>query len=429
MSVRPETRTSHERGDTADLAAPLLTEAGIQDPFPIYARLREAAPVYWSDALGGWLVTTYREVREVYRSHDRFINAKKYTKYFEMLPADLRAQLPTLSMLEATPALALADRPIHTRQRALLMPALTPRRLAQKRAWIEEICAQLAEDLAKQSEPDLIKHFSTPLSYRSLIGLFGAQEEISVYEEAALAFTEYINLSTARIPAAIRLERAMAALREVIESVYPALREHDDGTIISALLHLDHPAKRLENDEMFALLKVFFSGGQENIAYSIPTTVHELLRHPDQMEQLRAEPSLAAAAYEETLRFDSPLQHNPRVSATETELGGQHIHEGDRILNFKGSATHDPSVWTRPDDFDIDRDRDEPEGGSISFGQGIHFCAGAGIARLEGPLALATLVRRFPNMRLPEGWRPRWLNIPANRKLSELPLVLDAPGH
>jgi cytochrome P450 len=365
-------------------------------------------------------------VRDVYRSPDRFSNVGKAAGNIYRLPPETRERIPSVVLVETTPALSSADPPVHTRQRALVMKPLTPRQLARKREWLEALCDSLVDELTAADAPDLIKHFTFGLTYRSILGLFGAPlEHVPVFEEATHARQQFVGLRGANEEAALRYERAVVALREAVESIYPIAREEDDeGAIIASLLRPEKPEHALEPDEMFVLLKIFFAAGQENIIYSVATAIHELLRNPAQLELVKADPSLAVAAYEEAVRFDTPAQSNPRIATADQEFAGRQIRAGDQLLNVKGSANRDAAVWTEPDRFDLRRNLNEPEGGTVAFGQGPHFCAGAGVARLAGPIAIQTLLRRVQNIRLLEGWEPRWIDNPLNRKLAELPLRL-----
>ena len=422
--MRPARSVRSHVDPIPDLAAPLLTSEGIQDPYPVYERMRDASSVYWSHALGAWMITGYEEVREVYRDHRRFSSAQKYAQQLKGLPPETRELLPTVELIERTPALGLADPPAHTRQRSRLMPSLTPRQLEKKREWITELCIELAESMAKQDEPDVIAHFSRPLSFRATLGLFGSPlEHVPIYEEATKAFHAFRAVGGASAESAQRHERATAAMREAIESIYPQISS-DDGSIIGSLLHSRDGGLPLDRDEIFAMLRLIFSAGLENMTYSIPATILELLRHPGQLEMVKADLALSGAAFEEAVRFDEPNQSNPRNATTDTELAGQMLRAGDRLINVKASANRDPAVWTHPDEFDVTRDQNEPSGGSLSFGQGIHICAGAGVARLEGAIAIATLVQRFPNMRMAAGWRQSYVPIPLAHKLTALPLIL-----
>lgn len=395
-----------------------------QDPYAIYRKMRETAPVHWSRVMAAWLVTGYDEVREVYRSHERFSSVGKSARDVVQLPGSIRSLMPSVELMETTPALAQADPPTHTRQRSLIMRPLTPRRLEGKREWIQAMCRELAAEMSSATEPDLIAQFSSPLSYGSILSLFGApREHTSVYKEVTRAHSLFLSDRT-DVAAAERYERSVLAMRAALEEIYPRLRD-DDTTIIGALLTPDDASNELPHEELFVILKTFFAAGHENIIYSIPTAVHLLLQHPEQLALVREDPSLAAAAYEEAVRFDTPAQANPRIAVVDTELAGQRIRAGDQIFNFKGSANRDPAAWSDPDRFDITRDQNEPEGRSVAFGQGIHFCAGAGLARIEGPTAINTLLESFPELKLRAGWQPEWIPSPTHRKLKSMPVTLN----
>jgi cytochrome P450 len=406
-----------------DFGEQLIAPGARRDPYSIYRRMRETAPVHWSRRMKAWLVTGYSEVREVYRSHDRFSSVGKAARDVLQLPPEIRSLMPSVELMETTAALAQADPPVHTKQRALVVRPLTPRRLVAEREWIEAMCRDLAERMAAETRPEVIENFSSPLSYGSILNLFGAPlEHVPIYKELTIAQAQFL-ANRRDVLAAERYERSVVAMREALEEIYPRLRD-DKGTIIGALLSPEDPSMRLEYDELFVILKTFFAAGHENIIYSIPTAIHLLLSHPDQLALVREDPSLAAGAYEEAVRFDTPAQANPRITTIETELGGQRIQAGDLILNFKGSANRDPAVWTDPDRFDLTRDQNEPEGRTVAFGQGIHFCAGAGIARIEGPVSITTLLDRFPNLKFRDDWQPQWIPSAQHRKLKSLPVVL-----
>jgi cytochrome P450 len=303
--------------------------------------------------------------------------------------------------------------------------SLSPRTLSAKREWIEATCEKLADRLAEREQPDLISDFTAPFAYSVLLGLFGSPlEHIPVYEQAADAFFVFWSLGRATPEAALEYERALAELSRALESVYDYARERPDDTVIGSLLVAEEDG-RLDSREMFAILAKFFASGQENLIYTPAVAMLQLLRHPDQLELVRADPTLAAAAFEEAVRFDPPAQLNPRGVAADTELGGALLRRGDEVAAVKAAANRDPAAWTDADRFDITRDQNEPPFGSVSFGQGIHFCIGAGVARLVGATAVAALVRRFPEMRLPDGWQPAWRSIPLRRQLTELPVVLQ----
>jgi cytochrome P450 len=410
----------------ADLGAVLVSPGGIRDPYPIYRTLRESEPVYWSKSLRAWIVTAYDQVREVYRDASRFSTVDTNAGNLSTLPPNVRAQVPTIVFADLTPALNTADPPLHTAHRALIMRSMAPRRLAAKQAWLTDLCNDLADELAARPEPDLIEHFTKQLSYRSILGLFGAPTDlIPLYEEVTDAFTRANAVIGATLDDVLRYEAALVRFRATLESLYERLEHSEDETVIGSLLNPPEGIEPLTAEEMFSILKLFFAAAHQNLIHTTASTVMYLLRDREQLELVRREPDLFADAFEEALRYETPHQTNRRRAKVDTELAGKTMERGDFVINVKASAGRDAAVWTNPDAFDLTRNQNEPPGGSVVFGQGAHFCAGAGLARLEAPLALQVLFERFPKLRLRDGWRPRWRLQPLNRMLVDLPVVLS----
>jgi cytochrome P450 len=305
---------------------------------------------------------------------------------------------------------------------------LTPRSVAGRRDWITATCSDLADALARQDRPELIAHFTKPLAYAAILDLFGSPpEHAPLCEHAARAFFRFRQSERkdggAAYEAAVDYEHALVDLRTALEAHYPRVQGGGEATIIGSLLEAQASGD-VSSDEVFGILRNFFAAGQENLIYTIAVAIMELLRHPEQLALVRESSQWATSAYEEAVRWEPPNQANTRRATVEAEVGGQTILPGDTLLLLKGAANRDPDVWTDPDRFDVTRDQNEPGGGGLSFGQGIHFCVGAGLARLVGPAAIGTLVDRFPNLRLQHGWAPRWENEALRRKLTALPVVL-----
>jgi cytochrome P450 len=416
--------TSPRPQSAADLGCLLLEPEGIRDPFPIYRRLREASPVYWSDALDGWVVTGYPQVRECYRDHERFANGQRSLRRFGGFLAEAGSQVPNVELTLVGPGLSQADPPVHTHQRAWVSRGLSPRSIARRAEWTADVCERLADSLAEQEHPDLIEHFTKPLAYEVILDLFGVPIEFAeLFDRASRAYFEFENHAGVTLEAALAYERVLVELRTALEALYPELKARNDDSIISSLLQ-PHGGAELDTDELFLILKNFFTAGQDNLVFTVAVAMLELLRRPEQLDLLRREPELAVNAFEETVRWDPPVPANTRLAAVDTEFEGGQICQGDILLVVKAAANRDPAFWTNPEEFDITRDTNEPPSGSISFGQGIHFCVGAGLARQVGPRGIETLARRFPTMRLADGWTPEWRPLPLRRKLNDVRVEL-----
>jgi cytochrome P450 len=412
---------------TEDLGALLLTPEGIQDPYPVYDRIRATGPVYWSDALRMWLVTSHEAAREVYRDHERFSSAgANIADRLSRLPDDVRDQVPTVTAVDSAEVLNVADPPRHTRHRAFFTRPLAPRRLSEHREWFERLCRGFADELAERDEADLVADFSTPLAYAVILELFGSPlEHVPVYRRTTDAFFAFHSVGGATPDNAFAYEEALRELRATLEGLYAELRARDaDDSILASLLQPVDGADTPDELELFVLMRKFFAAGHENLIHTVSVTVMELLRHPEQLAAARADQTFLRAAYEEAIRWEPPNQGNRRIATDAMSFFGQVVKRGDSVMAMKAAAARDPAAYTVPNTFDPSRDQNEPPGGSIAFGQGPHFCVGAGLARLVGPLAVRTVLDRFPALRLPAGWQPEWTPTPLRRTLTALPLVL-----
>jgi cytochrome P450 len=375
-----------------------------------------------------WMVTSYAHVRDVYRDHERFSSVGRNIPGVRSLPPALLSQLPLVELVESMPALDSANPPDHTNQRADITRPLASRNLVSHEDDFTSECNLFVDRLSAEPKPDLMKHFSEPLAYKAIFGLFGAapSELAPLYAELASARRALATLGGSDPGVALRYERALTEFRDALESTYPSIDAQDaNTTIIASLLHPPPTRTRLSSDEMFAVIRTFLGAALDNIALSIPAAVLALLEHPEQLAIVRADSAMASLAYEETLRWNVPVHSNRRIARIDVELGGKLLRAGDHVMVFKASANHDPAHWDSPDRFDILRGRPS-NGGTMSFGQGLHLCSGAGLARLFAPLAINVLLERYPTMRLLEGWRPTWHDVAFSRMLTELPVALQS---
>jgi cytochrome P450 len=197
------------------------------------------------------------------------------------------------------------------------------------------------------------------------------------------------------------------------------LRRKDPGDdLTSQLLHAEEDGSKLSNDELYANIILLFGAGHETTVNLIGNGLLALFRNPDQLALLKARPEFIANAIEEFLRYDSSVQMTGRTTLEDVELGGRLIPKGEAVLCLLGSANHDPSVYPdHPERLDIVRPNVRP----LSFGGGIHFCLGAQLARIEAEIAISTLLRRLPELRLDDAVDPEWRPTFVLRGLKRLP--------
>jgi cytochrome P450 len=344
----------------------------------------------------GWLVTRYDDVRTVFADPRFSRNLLDPGAPCLIEPGDFSTGERSILNL---------DPPDHTRLRRLSAQAFTVRRIAALRPRIQEIADGLADALiAHGPVADLVEEFAFPLPTVVMCELLGVP---FAGRERFRQWSRVIVTPMQHAPADVARARRDGA-HDMAELV-AAKRDRPAGDFLSALVHArDEDGDRLTEAELIDLATQLLLAGHETTVSLISTGVVLLCRHPEQLAALRADPALAAGAVEEIMRFDGPADASLlRVALEDVELGGVLVRRGEAVLAHTGAANRDENVFPGAAEFDIRR-KDAPQ---LGFGHGVHFCLGAALARLEGEIALRTLVDRLPGLDLavpPEtiAWRP-----------------------
>jgi cytochrome P450 len=389
-------------------AAPVLEDLGspafLADPYPVYARLREAAPVCWHEPWQGWVVTRYADALAVLQDHQHFSNAGRQSRMLSRLPPEVRAALQPLEDHYTQGGLSNQDPPNHTRLRALISQAFTPRAVEALRAPIQAIIDDL---LDAQTAPgfDLIRAFAYPLPALVIAQLMGLPpEDREQFKQWSDEVTAFLGQAHATPEGALGGQASMLQLRAYFAAQVEQRRREPGPDLISALLAAEDHGVALSERELLGTCVTLLLGGHETTTNLIGNGVLALLRHPAEWERLAVDPALIPSAVEELLRYDAPVQRAWRVVAHDVELGGQRLERGQLVFVLLGSANRDPRQFTEPDRLDVGR----PPARSLSLGYGIHFCVGAVLGRLEAALALQALRQRWPALRLEPGVEPAW---------------------
>lgn len=377
----------------------LLDPVVLADPYPLYHRLRREDPVYWDRFLHAWVVTRYADVVTVFQ---RFSAQRTPTP--EQLTAMGLTALTPLAQVMVRQMLFL-DPPAHGRIRGLASRAFTPRRVEVLRSHIQDIMDDLLDGVQARGEMDVIADLAYPLPAIVTAEMLGVPPSDRDQLKAWSAdFAEVLG-NFQHNP-----ERAPRVLRSVDEmSAYfrAAIREHQQhprDDLITALVMAEQDGDRLSEEEVVANCIVIMVGGQETTTNLIGNGVLTLLRHRDQLEKLRADPSLVPSAVEELLRYESPSQYTARLAPADVELGGKLIRQRQAVIAVMGAANRDPERFPDPDRLDICRQDNR----HVAFAWASHFCFGAPLARLESQIAFATMLRRLPALQLtpePLIWR------------------------
>jgi cytochrome P450 len=375
----------------AELDELLTSSALLENPYPIYSELRARAPVYRSEARGEVLISGYDEVMTALHATEDFSNYGWELARFLRLPKEVQEACPTLERTMRTPVLVFSDPPLHTRLRKLVNRSFTPRGMESSRGWIGDLCAELFDEMGEAPSVDFVSALAQPLPIRSIVGLFGGRpEDVTLYKDVSFARLLFQGTPIPDAEVASRLDSLLAEYRAYLEQLWARLRDEPDAGLLSSLVLADESGDRLSDDELFHACVVFLSAGHETTTSLLGNMILALLRYPDQFELLRADRTLIRPAVEEALRWITPVQRIHRIAARDVEFGGQLIRKGELVVLLLAAANRDPERFPDPDRFRVDR----PSGSNVAFGHGIHFCVGAGLARMEASFALETLLER-----------------------------------
>lgn len=386
-----EDRTSSLTADDYSL----LFAGRLSNPYPLYHRLRTEDPVHWSERFGSWLLTRYSDVSMALR--DSRLSANRTGVFMKQLPESLSQSLQPLRHHLAT-WMSHSDPPHHTRLRALVSKAFTPGMVESMRSHIQEIVNELLDAVRGKHEIDIIRDIAYPLPASVISDMLGVppdgREQFKQWAEDIMAFTGGGALTLPMIA-----EQAQKSLFEMYDYFGNLLRERrrqPQADLISALTRVEEQGDTLSEEDLLGLCDQLLTAGHDTTRNLIGNGMLALLQNEDQLQKLRQDPSLIISAVEELLRFDSPLQRQTRVAKEDFALHGKPIKKGQPILSMLGAANRDPSQFKDPDRLDISRRNN----GHLAFGSGIHYCLGAPLSRLEGQIAINTIVPQFPALRL-----------------------------
>jgi cytochrome P450 len=396
----------------APLFNPLAPEF-IANPYPYYQRLRETAPMHLTP-LGFYVASRHADIATVLRD-------KRFGKDF----AGRMSRRHGPEILEEPVYRSMRhwmlqqDPPDHTRLRGLVVRAFTARRVEDMRPRIQEIVDGIIDRVEARGRMDLIADFAFRLPVTVICDMLGIPAE-----DRELFFTS--SRTGGRLLDPVPLSRAEIeqhngsnlAAAEYFHRLFELRRREPGEDLTTQLVHAEEHGSKLSNEELTANVILLFGAGHETTLNLIGNGLLALHRNPDQLKLLREDPSLTAGAVEELLRYDSSVQVTGRTTLENVdEIGGIALAKGQSVICLLGSANRDPAVYADPDRLDITRADVRP----LSFGGGIHYCLGAQLARIEGEIAIATLLRRLPRLQLDDPEHPDWRQTFVLRGLNALP--------
>jgi cytochrome P450 enzyme len=388
-----------------------------QNPYPVLEKLRaEAALQYWP-AGRAWLISRYDDAVAVLRDK-RFTTDRSMWEFAAMGSAAL---IPELEELNKHGLFSLANQD-HARVRKLVSPALTPRAIERLRPEIQAIVDEVLDTAAAKGTIDVTLDFAEKIPAR----VIGSMLKIPKgREELFQRFTDAV--VKCFLPGLVppqELDGLRADMREGLELIKATIDDRRnnplENDIFTTLIQTEEQGDKLNKEELLSLVSALIVGGFETTVHLIAYTVCNLLQRPEVLAQVKAEPELLRNTIEEVLRHDNFGKMGiARYALEDVELGGTKIKKGQMVLIMLGSALRDETVFDKAEVFDVRRNTNA----SIAFGHGVHYCLGANLARLEVQLAVDSLLRRFPEMKLLA--RPSFGPHPVIRKMESLKVEIS----
>lgn len=372
------------------VVAGFLTGPYVDDPYPLYDRLRATAPLYRA-ATGLWLASSYDLATAVFRTPTLGQGSGDDSRLRRDHRYRSSPALQTLSYM-----LPFIDPPDHTRLRALISRAFTPRAVERMRAFLERHVDALLDSYLADGGGDLMHGFADRIPVAVICEMLGApldrHAELVQWSDA-LVIAVHPDVHDDELGHA---DEGARRFRAYVDELIADRRRSPRDDLLTALVQAEAGGDRLDAQELVSTVIVFIGAGIENTKHYIGACIAWLLRHPDVLARVRRDPSLLPGALEEVLRLEPPVQLSvPRLVLADTELGGHTLRAGERISAVVAGANRDPAAYDDPATFDPER-RGPP---NLSLASGAHFCTGAGLARLEANVAVERFLARCPTAR------------------------------
>jgi cytochrome P450 len=394
--------------------------AVLNDPFPLYARLRDEDPLHWSPGLKAWVLTRYEDVKRVCLDTVG-MSSDRLRPFFATLPSAEAARVADL-MRYLTLWMVFRDPPEHTRLRRLAAKVFNVRSINALRPGVEAITDLLLEGLRDRHKFDFISEFAGPLPALVIMQMLGVpRSELPRLKRLSDEMALFIGSARDTPDKYPRAEAATTEMAGLFRELILARRKTPQRDLLTELVQVEDQGDRLNDDELVATCVLLLFAGHETTTHHIANGLRALLAFPGELERLRNDPALAAAAVEELLRYDGPIGAQVRIVQEPQTLHGKELKPGERVFLLMNAANRDPRAYPQPDRVDLGR-HGVPH---LTFGFGAHICLGFPLARLEGQIALPAVLARWRNVEIAAP-RLEWIDSMVLRGMKALPVRVDA---
>ncbi|MBA3873062.1 MAG: cytochrome P450 [Anaerolineae bacterium] len=372
-------------GDAPSMQSMFSDPAIAANPFPLFEQLRSMGDMMQIPAPLGegtaWLITRLEDAVQIMKD-------KRYTVEMKEPPLGM-------SGLFGKGNLPLVDGSCHTRLRGLVSKAFTPRFIENLRPRVQQIADELLDRVEAKGEMDLVADYAYPLPINVISDMLGVPHE----DQEKIQQWSNVIAQSASIFAKRDETNEAQAFSDYVVRLIAEKRQHPGNDLISQLVAMEQAGDHLDQEELLTMISLLIFAGHETTSNLISIGTLMLLDYPDQLERLKSDLSLVPNTVEELLRFNGPVtMPAPRYATEDLQFGGKEVHQGEMMIIILAAANRDEREYTDPNEFDIARDLNR----HMAFGQGVHYCLGAPLARLEGEIAFATLLKRFPNIHFGE---------------------------
>jgi cytochrome P450 len=394
----------------------------LANPYPTLDQMRRIDPIFWSEENSYWVVTRFADVVSLIQNEH--LSSNRIGAHAGRMPPEAREYFrPFFTAVSSW--MLMIDPPDHTRLRALVSKAFTPRVVENMQGLIQDLVNNMLAAAKGNGRMDVITDLANPLPatvIAELLGLPGTdhQQFKKWSDDIAVALSGIDSGATRDELQALYIlaQKSFLALSDYFRERAVELRRHPQDNLLSALAQAEEQGDRLTEDELFANCVLLMIAGHETTTNLIGNGILALLQNPSQRELLTSNPELIGSAVEELLRYDSPVQKMGRIALSDIHIAGKQIKKGQLVCLSFGAANRDPEQFALPQQLDITRQPNR----HLAFGHGLHYCVGAALARLEGQIAINSVLRSLPELQLANE-KLDWHRNFTLRGLKSLPVV------